>query len=169
MFIHIHERFVDQTQQGIDSVRFTYHGFCTFDCPTARKDRQEAASEFVALEQIGRERRLDLSEYFPGVRLEETLKNVERRNRLVLGELLRWSKGRLQRGLDLAGGVAITLEIDAKDTAPADPLQQQESIAKAIEIIGKELDVSMALTGTRNVRDIDRRVLVDGERNALAF
>jgi L-lactate dehydrogenase (cytochrome) len=34
-------------------------------------------------------------------------------------------------------------------------------VAKAIEAIGKELDVSMALTGTRNVKDIDRRVLVE--------
>ena len=31
--------------------------------------------------------------------------------------------------------------------------------AKAIEILRKELDVSMALTGTRDVREIDRRVL----------
>ena len=45
----------------------------------------------------------------------------------------------------------------------------EAGVAKAIEIIGKELDVSMALTGTRNVRDIDRRVLVDGERNAWEF
>jgi L-lactate dehydrogenase (cytochrome) len=41
----------------------------------------------------------------------------------------------------------------------------QAGAAKAIEILGKELDVTMALTGTRNVRDLDRRVLVNGERN----
>jgi L-lactate dehydrogenase (cytochrome) len=41
----------------------------------------------------------------------------------------------------------------------------EAGVAKAIDVLGKELDVSMALTGTRNVRDIDRRVLVDGERN----
>ena len=45
----------------------------------------------------------------------------------------------------------------------------EAGVAKAIEIIGKELDVSMALTGTRNVRDIDRRVLVHGERNIWEF
>ena len=32
-------------------------------------------------------------------------------------------------------------------------------VAKAIEIIGKELDVSMALTGTTKVTDVDRRVI----------
>jgi L-lactate dehydrogenase (cytochrome) len=41
-------------------------------------------------------------------------------------------------------------------------------VAKAIDIIRSELDVSMALTGTRNVRDIDRRVLADWQRNAPA-
>jgi L-lactate dehydrogenase (cytochrome) len=35
----------------------------------------------------------------------------------------------------------------------------QAGVAKAIDIIRQELDVSMALTGVRNVRDIDRRVL----------
>jgi L-lactate dehydrogenase (cytochrome) len=35
----------------------------------------------------------------------------------------------------------------------------QAGVARAIELIGKELDVTMALTGTRSVRDIDRRML----------
>jgi L-lactate dehydrogenase (cytochrome) len=35
----------------------------------------------------------------------------------------------------------------------------QVGVAKAIEIIHKELDVTMALTGVKNIKDIDRRVL----------
>jgi L-lactate dehydrogenase (cytochrome) len=35
----------------------------------------------------------------------------------------------------------------------------QQGVAKAIAIIGQELDVTMALTGTRSVREIDGRVL----------
>ena len=35
----------------------------------------------------------------------------------------------------------------------------EEGVAKAIEFIQKELDVTMALTGTKRVKDIDRRVL----------
>ena len=42
----------------------------------------------------------------------------------------------------------------------------QAGVAKAIEILGKELDVTMALCGVKNVRDIDRRVLVDWATNA---
>jgi L-lactate dehydrogenase (cytochrome) len=35
----------------------------------------------------------------------------------------------------------------------------EEGVAKAIDILAKELDVSMALTGTKRVQDIDRRVI----------
>jgi L-lactate dehydrogenase (cytochrome) len=40
----------------------------------------------------------------------------------------------------------------------------EPGVAKAIDIIRQELDVTMALTGTRRVIDIDRRVLVDEGR-----
>jgi L-lactate dehydrogenase (cytochrome) len=40
----------------------------------------------------------------------------------------------------------------------------QAGVARAIEIIRQELDVTMALTGARSVGDIDRRVLVDETR-----
>jgi L-lactate dehydrogenase (cytochrome) len=35
----------------------------------------------------------------------------------------------------------------------------QAGVPKAIELIGKELDVTMALTGVKSTKDIDRRVL----------
>jgi L-lactate dehydrogenase (cytochrome) len=38
----------------------------------------------------------------------------------------------------------------------------EAGVARAIEIIRKELDVTMALTGVKQVKDIDRRVLADG-------
>ena len=37
----------------------------------------------------------------------------------------------------------------------------QAGVAKAIEIIRNELDVTMALCGVSNVRDLDRRVIVN--------
>ena len=50
------------------------------DEAASRKQSGQAMSEFVALKQIGKERRLDLSQYFPDIRLEEKLKNIEKRN-----------------------------------------------------------------------------------------
>ncbi len=110
------------------------------DAAATRKTSGQASSEFVALQQIGRERKLDLSRYFPGIRLEASLKNIARRNDLVLGELLRRTKGSIPRGLDLAGGVAITLEVQDSGDGPIDSERQKESIAKAIEIIGQRID-----------------------------
>jgi len=37
----------------------------------------------------------------------------------------------------------------------------EAGVAKAIEFLGKELDVSMALTGVKSVREVDRRVIAE--------
>jgi len=58
----------------------------------------ESPSVFVALKRIGQEQRIDLAKFFPEVRLEESLKNVEKRNAILLDYLLQESKGRLQLG-----------------------------------------------------------------------
>ena len=105
-----------------------------------RKKNLQAPSEFVALKQIGKERRLDLSQYFPHIRLEDSLRNVEKRNDILLGELLRLSHGRLQLGLDLKGGVAFTLEAVDKPGENVDELQRKEKLQKAIEIIGARVN-----------------------------
>ena len=100
----------------------------------------EATSSFVALKQIGLERKIDLSQYFPGVRLESSLRNIKRRNDILMNELQRRSRGRLQMGLDLAGGVQVTLEVDPKVAARDPGDVQQEKMAKAIEIISDRVN-----------------------------
>jgi SecD/SecF fusion protein len=106
----------------------------------ARKKALQAPSEFVGLKQIGRERRLDLTQYFPHIRLEESLRNLEKRNDILLAELLRLSRGRLQLGLDLKGGVAFTLEAVETPGENLDAYQRQEKLQKAIEIIGARVN-----------------------------
>src|ERR1019366_6755898 len=78
----------------------------------ALKKSGAAPSEFVALKQIGKESKIDLSQFFPDLRLEASLKNVEKRNTIVLDELLRRSKRKLKLGLDLQGGIGVTLEAE---------------------------------------------------------
>ena len=41
----------------------------------------------------------------------------------------------------------------------------QAGVARAIEILGKELDTTMALCGVKSIREIDRRVLADWDSN----
>ncbi|HWA24729.1 MAG TPA: protein translocase subunit SecD [Lacunisphaera sp.] len=96
---------------------------------------KETPSTYVALKQIGREEKLDLSQFFPQIQLEQKLRNVEKRNDILLNELLRQSKGSLQLGLDLRGGVAFTLEMDPTAAAALSDYERGEKLKKAIEII----------------------------------
>jgi SecD/SecF fusion protein len=59
---------------------------------------------------------------------------------ILLIELLRRSKSRLQLGLDLKGGVAFTLEVDPQAAAKFTEQDRQEKLAKAIEIIGARIN-----------------------------
>jgi SecD/SecF fusion protein len=99
-----------------------------------------APSVYVALKQIGLEQKLDLSQFFPDIRLESTLKNIEKRNNILLDELLRRSKGKLQLGLDLKGGVAFTLEVDPTVVSSDNQQVRQEKLTKAVEIIGNRIN-----------------------------
>ncbi len=110
------------------------------DEAAARHKAGQASSAFVALKQIGRERKIDYSQYFPGIRLEDKLRNIEKRNDILLNELLRRSRRALALGLDLQGGVGFTLEVDEK-AAKADSVEgRKEKLAKAIEIIHHRID-----------------------------
>ena len=55
--------------------------------------------------QVAKERKIDLSQYFPDLNLGD-VQNIEKRNNILLDHLLKQSKSRLQLGLDLKGGVA---------------------------------------------------------------
>jgi SecD/SecF fusion protein len=110
------------------------------DEAAARKKNNQAISEFVALKQIGRERKIDLSQYFPDIGLEASLRNIEKRNDILLTELLRRSKSKVQLGLDLHGGVAVTLEAVDRPGDTATDTARKEKIGQAIDIISKRIN-----------------------------
>jgi SecD/SecF fusion protein len=110
-----------------------------------RVKSKQAPSVYVALKQIGKEQRLDLSQFFPDIKLESSLKNIEKRNDILLTYLLKQSKSPLQLGLDLKGGVAFTLESPAKAGSTTDDYQRRQKLNKAIEIIGNRIN-SMGVT-----------------------
>ncbi len=106
-----------------------------------RFDAKQSISIFVALRDIANERKIDLATlYFPQIALESSLRNITKRNNLLLDHLLKKSKGHLQLGLDLKGGVAFTLEVDEKAAAQTGEVERIEKLAKAIEIIGERID-----------------------------
>jgi SecD/SecF fusion protein len=104
------------------------------------KARGQEMSVYTALKLIGHDEDLDLSQYFPHIRLEETLRNVEKRNNILLEELLKRSKGDLQLGLDLRGGVAFTLKADEAALAKQSADARRSKLSKAIEIIGNRVN-----------------------------
>jgi SecD/SecF fusion protein len=106
----------------------------------AQEAAQKFGSVFVPLKELAAEQKLDLSRFFPQIRLEASLKNIGKRNSLLMDELLRRSKGRLQLGLDLKGGVAFTLEVPPKTFAGTAQAQRQDKLAKAIEIISARVN-----------------------------
>jgi len=124
----------------------------------ARWKAGKAPSVFVALKQIAAERKLDLTQYYPNINIESTLTNVEKRNDILLSYLLKKSKANLQLGLDLKGGIAVTLEVDqnaadrnakaVKGAASQAPTARstdyeevrKEDLTKAIEIISSRIN-----------------------------
>ncbi|MBK8478437.1 MAG: protein translocase subunit SecD [Opitutaceae bacterium] len=103
-------------------------------------ETKAAPSLYVALKNIGRDERLDLSQFFPGVRLEDSLRNTEKRNEILLNYLLKQSKGRLALGLDLRGGVAFTLEAPTLDDPAQHESMRQVQLEKAVDIIGTRIN-----------------------------
>jgi SecD/SecF fusion protein len=112
------------------------------DQAAAMKKSGAAPTEYVALKKIGHEQKIDLSQYFPKVNLEDSLKNVGKRDDILLKYLLDQSKGRLQLGLDLQGGIGFTLEADlGTKTAGYDAdTANKEKLSKAIEIISARIN-----------------------------
>ena len=106
----------------------------------AAYQNDEYHSAYVALREIALERDIDLSQYFPGLVLESSLRNTERRNQVLLEELLKRSKARLQPGLDLKGGVVFVFELELPEDASQ--YEKEGDLSKAIDIIGKRININ---------------------------
>ena len=100
-----------------------------------RVENREVVSLYMGLKAIGAEERIDISEYFPEINLEASLRNVEKRNKILLNALLNDSKADLRPGLDIAGGVSMTLQVDPAALAGLPEQERSEKLSKAIEII----------------------------------
>ncbi len=108
----------------------------------ALKKSGGAPSEYVALRQIANADKIDISQFFPNIALEDSLKSTSKRNDILLKYLLEQSRGRIRLGLDLQGGVGMTLEADLGDkTAGLDAeTANREKLSKAIEIISSRIN-----------------------------
>ncbi|HEY5078491.1 MAG TPA: protein translocase subunit SecD, partial [Opitutaceae bacterium] len=110
------------------------------DQADARFKSGAATSDYMALKQIGKESKIDMTQFFPDVQLEDKL-SLNKRNDILLKYLLDSSKKAIKLGLDLQGGVGVTLEADlgGKTGLDADR-ERQEKLSKAIEIIDARIN-----------------------------
>lgn len=96
------------------------------------------ATLYTALLKIADDEDIDLSQYFQDIRIQD-IKNTEKKNKILLTELLRRSKGEISLGLDLNGGVAITFEVD-ENSLSDDTFFRQRQLEDARGVILDRVD-----------------------------
>ncbi|MCD8483919.1 MAG: protein translocase subunit SecD [Verrucomicrobia bacterium] len=93
---------------------------------------------FVALQRIANEESIDLTQFFSDLRIAD-IRNIRRKNNIVMTELLKQSKGSIRLGLDLNGGVAITFEVDESGLSD-DSFFRQRQLEDARSVIASRVD-----------------------------
>jgi len=96
------------------------------------------ATLYTALIKIAGDESIDLTQYFGDIRIQD-IRNVKKRNRILMAELLRRSKGEISLGLDLNGGVAITFEVDEASLSD-DMFFRQRQLEDARQVILERVD-----------------------------
>lgn len=106
-----------------------------------RVDARESKTLFLALKELGEEEAIDYAVYFPDINLRDVL-NRNKRNNILLKHLLSSAQSNLRLGLDLKGGVGVTLKLDESARSGMNSFEQKEQLKDAIEIMGNRLDGS---------------------------
>jgi SecD/SecF fusion protein len=88
----------------------------------------------MALTQLAEQRQIDYSQYFPHIPLQD-IKNIDRKNGVLLSHLFKQSKSRIKTGLDLSGGVSFTLEMQEQEGDETNDFLREEKLSKAIDIM----------------------------------
>jgi SecD/SecF fusion protein len=102
----------------------------------------------------GKKGPIDLwNEFFPNLNAGDT-KNILHRNDLILSSLLKESKGRMKYGLDLQGGLGVTMSLDDDSLKDASAQARAAALQQAIEVINRRINGSgVSETVTRPVGD----------------
>lgn len=105
------------------------------------KDEESSISSvYMGIKSIARDERIDLSGFFPEIPLESSLKNLEKRNQLLLSELHARSKSKLKRGLDIEGGISVTFQADPSQFANDNEYASKAKLSKALEILEQRVN-----------------------------
>lgn len=131
----------------VGQVRASQHGSAEanraeFEAILERARERVAAEQsptvFVALADMGREEGVDYVKYFPQVNVGD-IRNLNRRNEVLLRHMLQRSRGQIRLGLDLRHGVGFTMAID-EASIPDDAQSRESQMEKLIEIMRSRID-----------------------------
>ena len=104
-----------------------------------RVEEGDSPTLFIALRDLGVEEGVDFSEYFPQINVAD-IANQNKRNDILLKHILSKAQSQLRLGLDLKGGVGVTLMIDEAAQDGLSSFEQEEQLQDAIGIMAERLD-----------------------------
>ena len=103
--------------------------------------RKESKTLFTALRDLGVEESIDYALFFPQIQVKDVA-NRNKRNNILLKYLLSQAQSQLRLGLDLKGGVGVTMKMDISELAELSSFEQAEQLEDAISIMAERLDGS---------------------------
>ena len=102
-------------------------------------ESKKYATYYVGLQELGRKNSYDYATIFTELNVSG-VKNVKKRNDIIVRTLFKNSQSPLKMGLDLQGGVAFTLKIDDTKNKAISDFEKEEQLNKVIEIMGQRLN-----------------------------
>lgn len=105
----------------------------------ARVEEGESPTLFIALRDLGVEEEVDYAKFFPQINVAD-IANRNKRNSILLKHILQTAQSQLSLGLDLKGGVGVTLKIAESSQAGLSQFEQEQQLKDAIKIMSERLD-----------------------------
>ncbi len=105
----------------------------------ARVEAEESPTLFIALRDLGVEEEINYAKFFPQINVAD-IANQTKRNDILLKHILKKAQSQLRLGLDLKGGVGVTLKIDESSQTELSQFEQAEQLKDAISIMAERLD-----------------------------
>jgi len=105
----------------------------------ARVEAGDSPTLFIGLRDLGVQEEIDYAKFFPQINVAD-ISNQNKRNDILLKHILQTAQSQLRLGLDLKGGVGVTLMIDDSAQEGLSTAEQAEQLQNAIEIMAERLD-----------------------------
>lgn len=105
----------------------------------AQVEAGEVPTLFVALRRLGVEENVDYAKFFPEINVAD-IANRNKRNDVLLKHILKKAQSQLRLGLDLKGGVGVTLKIDEAAQADLNQFRRAEQLEDVIDVMTDRLD-----------------------------